>query len=294
MKRTSVYVVVLLSFSLLPQLAKAQLEYSSIFGIQKATLTPGNLYFNIAGDMMNYLKIYDDSKHSYVTKPSSMVFNDVSLKSFFGYGLTQRLSLFTEIPLQSVHVYSLNPALIGKGFGDIKLGGTINLLNDQKGSDVDAVVSTTLPVAANTPPAKGEYPLGINALQLTLSVDGYTPLGAYGLQYSAYYNSVGNDGALNYGDWTGIYLLLNKDSETPFGTFSFVAGLNAAYKIDDQLSGKSVNGTNDNYLSVLASVRYFYDQNLDFTIGIPYTVYQKNTWFTKYSVLLGVDFQISR
>jgi hypothetical protein len=292
LKRTLPYWLVLLSFPLVPQRATAQLEYGSIFGVQKSTLTRGNLYFSITADMVNDLKIYDESMHSYITKPSRMVFNDVGLSSFMGYGLTDRASLFVEIPIRSVRQYSLSPTLVGEGLADVKVGGTLRIFDDEKKSGLDAVLSTTLPVGANTPPGEGEYPLGINALQMTLSLDGYSVVGTYGFQYSAYYNFVGNDGGLNYGDWTGLYLLLNKDSETPLGTFSFVAGLNAAYKIDDQMSGKPVSGSYDYYFNVLASVSYYCSQNLDFTVGIPYTVYQKNTWFTNYSVMLGVDFQI--
>jgi hypothetical protein len=281
-------------FPPLPQLANAQLGYRSIFGIQKSVLTPENLYFSITGDMVNYLKIYDQTTKSYVVKPSTMVFNDVSLNSFVAYGLTSQLSLFTEIPLRSVHQYSLNPTLTGKGFGDIKVGGTWNFLNEQKGNSLDAALSTTLPVAANTPPEKGEYPLGINAIQFTLSVDGYNPIGTYGLLYSAYYNLVGDDGSFNYGDWTGAYLLLDKYTETQFGNFTFDAGLNAAYKFDDRVSGNPVNNSYDYYLNVLAGITYYYSHSLDFRVGVPYTIYQKSVWFTGYSVLLGVEYQLGK
>jgi hypothetical protein len=281
-------------FPPLPQLANAQLGYRSIFGIQKSVLIPENLYFSITGDMVNYLKIYDQTTKSYVVKPSTMVFNDVSLNSFVAYGLTSQLSLFTEIPLRSVHQYSLNPTLTGKGFGDIKVGGTWNFLNEQKGNSLDAALSTTLPVAANTPPEKGEYPLGINAIQFTLSVDGYNPIGTYGLLYSAYYNLVGDDGSFNYGDWTGAYLLLDKYTETQFGNFTFDAGLNAAYKFDDRVSGNPVNNSYDYYLNVLAGITYYYSHSLDFRVGVPYTIYQKSVWFTGYSVLLGVEYQLGK
>ncbi len=292
MRRKLSYLLVLLMFPLLPQLANAQLGYRSIFGVQKSTLDPGNLYFDFTGDMVNHLKIYDQTKNTYVVKPSTTVFNDVALNSFIAYGLTRNLSLFTQIPLRSVHLYSLTPTLTGKGFGDIKVGGTWNFLNDQKGSNLDASLSTTLPVAANTPPGKGEYALGINAIQFTLSLDGYNPVGTYGLLYSAYYNLVGNDGSFNYGDWTGAYLLVDKYSETQFGDFSFDTGLNAAYKFDDRVSGNPISSSYDYYLNVLAGITYYYSQSLDFRVGAPYTIYQKSAWFTGYSVLLGVEYQL--
>ncbi len=291
MRRKLSYLLVLLMFPLLPQLANAQLGYRSIFGIQKSVLDPGNLYFDFAGDMVSHLKIYDQTKNTYVVKPSTMVYNDVALNSFVAYGLSQNLTMFGEIPLRSVHVYSLNPTLTGKGFGDLQLGGTLNFLDTRGPSSLDATLSTTLPIAADTPPGKGQYALGVNAIQFTASVDGYNPVGTYGLLYSAYYNYVGNDGSLNYGDWTGAYLLLDKYSATPFGNFTFDAGLNAAYKFDDRISGSPVNNSYDYYLNVLAGITYYYSHRLDFRIGVPYTIYQKSAWFTGYSVLLGVEYQ---
>jgi hypothetical protein len=283
--------LLLLMFPLLPQLANAQLGYRSIFGVQKSVLDPGNLYFDFTGDMVNHLKIYDQTKNTYVVKPSTMVYNDVALNSFVAYGLTRNLTVFGEIPLRSVHVYSLNPTLTGKGFGDLQLGGTYNFISDARG-DLDASLSTTLPIAADTPPGKGEYALGVNAIQFTGTVDGYNPIGTYGLLYSAYYNFVGNDGSLNYGDWIGAYLLLDKYDETQFGNFKFDVGLNAAYKFDDRISGNPLNNSYDYYLNVLAGITYYYSHGLDFRVGVPYTIYQKSAWFTGYSVMLGVEYQL--
>ena len=294
MRRRLSYLLVLLMFPLLPQLAQAQLGYRSVFGIQKGVLDPGNLYFDFTGDMVNHLKLYDQTKDTYVVKPSTTVFNDVALNSFVGYGLTQNLTVFGEIPLRSVHVYSLNPTLTGKGFGDLQLGGTLNFIKDARGTDLDATLSTTLPIAADTPPGKGQYALGVNAIQFTGSVDGYNPIGTYGLLYSAYYNLVGNDGSLNYGDWTGAYLLVDKYTATPFGNFTFDAGVNAAYKFDDRVSGNPVVNSYDYYLNVLAGITYYYSQGLDFRVGVPYTIYQKSAWFTGYSVLLGVEYQLGK
>ncbi len=294
MRRRLSYLLVLLVFPFLPRLAQAQLGYRSVFGVQKGVLDPGNLYFDFTGDMANHLKLYDQAKNTYVIKPSTTVFNDVALNSFVGYGLTRDLTVFGEIPLRSVHVYSLNPTLTGKGFGDLQLGGTLNFIKDARGTDLDATLSTTLPIAADTPPGKYQYALGVNAIQFTGSADGYSPIGTYGLLYSAYYNLVGNDGSLNYGDWTGAYLLVEKYTSTPFGSFTFDAGLNGAYKFDDRVSGNPVANSYDYYLNVLADITYYYSHGLDFRVGVPYTIYQKSAWFTGYSVLLGVEYQLGK
>ena len=294
MRRRLSYLLVLLVFPFLPRLAQAQLGYRSVFGVQKGVLDPGNLYFDFTGDMANHLKLYDQAKNTYVIKPSTTVFNDVALNSFVGYGLTRDLTVFGEIPLRSVHVYSLNPTLTGKGFGDLQLGGTLNFIKDARGTDLDATLSTTLPIAADTPPGKYQYALGVNAIQFTGSADGYSPIGTYGLLYSAYYNLVGNDGSLNYGDWTGAYLLVEKYTSTPFGSFTFDAGLNSAYKFDDRVSGNPVANSYDYYLNVLAGITYYYSHGLDFRVGVPYTIYQKSAWFTGYSVLLGVEYQLGK
>ncbi len=294
MRRRLSYLLVLLVFPFLPRLAQAQLGYRSVFGVQKGVLDPGNLYFDFTGDMVNHLKLYDQAKNTYVIKPSTTVFNDVALNSFVGYGLTRDLTVFGEIPLRSVHVYSLNPTLTGKGFGDLQLGGTLNFIKDARGTDLDATLSTTLPIAADTPPGKYQYALGVNAIQFTGSADGYSPIGTYGLLYSAYYNLVGNDGSLNYGDWTGAYLLVEKYTSTPFGSFTFDAGLNSAYKFDDRVSGNPVANSYDYYLNVLAGITYYYSHGLDFRVGVPYTIYQKSAWFTGYSVLLGVEYQLGK
>jgi hypothetical protein len=291
MRRLLSYLLLLLTCPLFLQLANAQLEYRSIFGIQKSVLDPGNLYFDFTGDMVNHLKIYDQTKKTYVVKPSTTVYNDVALTSFVGYGLTRNLTLFGWIPLRSVHLYSLDPTLTGKGFGDLQLGGTLNFIHNEKSVEMDATLSTTLPIASDTPPSKGQYPLGINAIQFTASVDGYNPVGKYGLCYSVYYNLVGNDGSFNYGDWTGAYLMLDKYDETQFGNFKFDVGLNAAYKFDDRISGNPVNNSYDYYLNVLAGITYYYSQSLGFRVGVPYTIYQKSAWFTSYSVLIGVQYQ---
>jgi hypothetical protein len=234
MRRLLSYLILLLTCPLFLQLANAQLEYRSIFGIQKSVLDPGNPYFDFTGDMVNHLKIYDQTKKTYVVKPSTTVYNDVALTSFVGYGLTRNLTLFGWIPLRSVHLYSLDPTLTGKGFGDLQLGGTLNFIHNEKSVEMDATLSTTLPIASDTPPSKGQYPLGINAIQFTASVDGYNPVGKYGLCYSVYYNLVGNDGSFNYGDWTGAYLMFDKYDETQGAPLDSTAGINAAYKFRRQ------------------------------------------------------------
>lgn len=278
-----------------PSLAEAQLGHNSLF-IKTTDVSPQNLYFDVTANMANYLKIYNQTTQSFMVTPSTTVYNDVSLNTFVAYGLTQRVSLFTEIPLRSVHEYSLNPTLTGKGFGDIEVGAAASLLPRTPVSDndpgLDVYLSTTIPVGANDTPEKGEYPLGLNAYQFTFAADGYNPIGNYGLVYSAYYNMVGGNGSLNYGDWTGFYLLVNKYSATQFGNFLFEAGVNTAYKFDDRISGSPVNGSYDYYVNLLAGITYYYSNTFDFRVGVPYTFYQKGSWFTNYSVLLGVEYQI--
>ena len=284
--------VALLAVALFPLRANAQLSYRPLFGTGAQAVASGNLYLSVTGEVISHPEMYDPATERYDHTPATTVFNDVGLRAFAAYGLTPRLSLFGEVPLRSVHLYSLTQTRIGKGVPDITLGGTWDVIGRGARTSLDATLSATLPIAADTAPRQNQYPLALNAPTYALGVTATTRHGAYALSYSASYTLAGSDGALDYGDWADLAVLVNRDTPTPFGHFSFAAGLHAAYKAGDRRAGASVPASWDDSVTVLAGVTYRYNRHLDFKVGVPYTIYQKDAWFGTYSVLLGVEYDV--
>ena len=293
MKRLFRYLALLLALPFAsPAPASAQVDYRSVFGVHTSVVPSGHVYFGVSAETATHLKIYDQQQGRYVSQPASMVFNNVGLNTFVAYGLTDRITLFTQVPLRSVHLYSLTGTTIGKGFGDPRLGGTFSLLPRGKPSSLAVSLSATIPLAANTPPGEGRYPLGLDATALNGSVDGRAPVGAYSVLYSAYYRLVTDDRSADCGDGTGFYLVLDRYAATNVGNFSWDLGVHGDYTIHDRIPGSPINASYDDSFGVLAGLTYYYSSTLDFNVAVPYTVYQKHSWFTTYSVLIGVEYEI--
>lgn len=293
MKRLLRYLALLLALPVSsPAPASAQVAYRSVFGVHPSVVPPGHVYLGMSAETSTHLKVYDPQQGRYVSRPSSMVFNDVGLTTVLAYGLTDRITLFGRIPLRSVHLYTLSGATTGKGFGDPTLGGTLSLLGPGGPSSLAVSLSASLPLAANTPPGDGRYPLGVDAAALNGSVTGRAPAGAYSVLYSAYYRFVTDDRSTDCGDGTGFYLVLDRYAETGFGSFSWDLGVHGDYTIHDRLPGSPIDASHDDSIGILAGLTYYYSPALDFNVGIPYTVYQKHGWFTTYSVSIGVEYEI--
>lgn len=293
MKRLLRYLVLLLALPVWsPARASAQVEYRSVFGVHPSVVAPGHVYLGMSAETATHLKIYDQQQGRYVSQPASMVFNDVGLNTLLAYGLTDRLTVFAQVPLRSVHLYSLTGTTIGKGFGDPRLGGTFSLLARGRPSSLAVSLSATIPLGANTPPGQGRYPLGLDATALNGSMDGRAPVGPYSVLYSAYYRFVTGDRSADCGDGTGFYLVLDRYAETDFGNFSWDLGVHGDYTIHDRIPGSPIDASYDDSFRILAGLTYYYSPTLAFNVGIPYTVYQKHAWFTTYSVSIGVDYEI--
>lgn len=293
MKRMFRYLAFLLALPFAsPAPASAQVEYRSVFGVHTSVVPSRHVYLGVSAETATHLKVYDQQQGRYVSQPPSMVLNDVGLSTFLAYGLTDRMTLFAQVPLRSVHLYSLNETTSGKGFGDPRLGGTISLLPRGKPSSLAVSLSATLPLGANTPPGEGRYPLGLGATALNGSVDGRAPVGAYSVLYSAYYRFVTNDRSADCGDGTGFYLVLDRYAETDFGNFSWDLGVHGDYTIHDRIPGSPIDASYDDSFGILAGLTYYYSHTLAFNVAVPYTVYQKHAWFTKYSVSIGVEYEI--
>lgn len=274
---------------------QAQNIERSIFDIQPFTVKSGNVYLEETVDLPTVLKTYNPLKNTFVDKPEVMVYNEFNLISFWEYGLTDDVNLFTKIPIRSIHQYIPDNSTSGKGFGDISLGAIWNFYQDRESnSSFTGKLWTDLPVAANTPAVNAEYPLGIDAFQVTAAVDGSIPWGNYQLIFSTYYNFVRNDGqSVNFGDILGTSIVLGKIANTQFGSFELETGVNFAYKLEDSKSGNSIKNTNDYYAQLLMGISYIYSNSLNFRLGVPYTVYRKDAWFTGYSVIMGIDYNFN-
>ncbi len=286
------YPLAVLALALVPLRANAQLGYRPLFGTGAQAVARGRLYLSVTGEAIAHPEMYDPATARYIHTPATTVFNDVGLRAFATYGVTRRLSLFTEVPLRSVHLYSLAQTRIGKGVPDITMGGTWRVLGGTARTSLDATLAATLPVAADTAPRQNQYPLALDAPAYALGLTATTRLGAYALSYSGSYTLAGSDGALDYGDWADLAVLVDRDTPTPFGHFSFAAGLHAAYKAGNRRAGASVPASWDDSVTVLAGATYHYNRNLDFKLGVPYTIYQKDAWFGTYAVLLGVEYDV--
>jgi hypothetical protein len=206
--------------------------------------------------------------------------------------LTDRINLFTLLPVASVHHYSPAGTIVGKGIGDIELGSTYSLLNSKNPENsLTSGVSIGFPTGKYKNIDPNDYPLGLGSFKFKGDVTGLHRFNNLDMIYSAYYEyRTNNSEGLHVGDEAGAYLTFQKQIDTDYGNFGFEGGVYGFWNLKDIKNGTYVPHSDDYAVNLFIGVWYNYLKDFYLRVGVPYTIYQNQNWLTKYKVLIQLDY----
>lgn len=262
--------------------------FYSVANLRPVNINKGNYLFSLQNEFVKYYKVYNSQTGSIEKKSDKVVINDVAFNLQTIYGINNKINLIAFIPIIDDHHYS--PMLFSKGIGlgDIQIGINYNLINKPEKSFAlrfDAGFST----GKSTNLSPEEIALGTGAFSAKLSGTGLYTLNKFDFVYSAYYQLFSkNFSGIDVPDEAGIYAFLYKDYKTEYGKFGLESGINSFIKIP---SANFVSGLT---LKLFIGARYAYNDKLNISFAIPYTILQQNAFLTKYNTILQFDYLLNK
>jgi len=256
--------------------------FISVLNLRPVTLSKQRILFSVQAEYPKYYKYLNPKSGRTERVSESTVLNEAYYFGHIVYGFTNRINLFAILPIASIHHYSPSATIVGKGFGDIALGGNYSLL-ESKNFENSLTSSITLgfPTGKYKNMNSNDYPLGLGAFKFKGDVTGLHRFNNLDMMYSVYYEyRTNNSEGLYVGDEAGASLTFQKQINTSYGNFGLEGGAYGTYL-----------PYTDNYaVNLIVSAWYNYLKDFDIRVGIPYSIYQNKSWLTKYEVLIQLDY----
>jgi hypothetical protein len=266
--------------------------FLSVSNLRPITLNKQRILFSLQADYPRFYKYLNFKSGKTERVSESTVLNEAYYFGHIVYGFTNRINLFVILPLASVHHYSPAGTIIGKGLGDIEIGGVYSLLDPKnRENSLTSSLSLGFPTGKYKNMDINDYPLGLGAFRFKGEITGLHRFRNLDMIYSIYYeyrthNSVG----LEVGDETGAYLTLQKQLNTSYGNFGLEGGAFGSWNFKDKKNDTSIAHTDDYTANLFIGAWYNYLKDFYIRFGVPYTIYQNKSWLTKYEVLIQLDY----
>jgi len=266
--------------------------FISVLNLRPVTLNKQRILFSLQAEYPRYYK-YLNLKSGITERVSeSTVLNEAYYFGHVVYGFTDRINLFAILPLASIHHYSPVRTIIGKGLGDIELGGNYSLLDPKnRENNLTSGLAIGLPSGKYKNIGLNDYPLGLGAFKFKGDVTGLHRFNNMDMIYSIYYEyRTHNSKGLEVGDEAGAYLTLQKQLNTNFGNFGLEGGAYGSWNLKDKKNGSYIPYSDKYAANLFVGAWYNYLKDFYIRFGLPYTIYQNKTWLTKYEVLIQLDY----
>jgi len=266
--------------------------FLSISNLRPITLNKQRVLFSLQAEYPKFYKYLNSKSGKTEPVSESTVLNEAYYFGHVIYGLTNQINLFAILPMASVHHYSPAGTFIGKGLGDIEIGGTYSLLKPKnRENSLTSSLTLGFPTGKNKNLGLNDEPLGLGAYRFKGDVTGLHRFKKLDIIYSIYYeyrtpNSVG----IEVGDETGAYLTLQKQLNTSYGNFGLEGGAFGSWNFKDKKNGTSIAHTDDYIANLFIGAWYNYLKDFYIRFGVPYTIYQNKSWLIKYEVLIQLDY----
>ncbi len=263
----------------------------SVFGLQPNTIGSHKTYISFQGSFPQYMKMKDMTNGKMVDLPDNTILNEAAWQVFAEYGVADNFNTYLSVPFLFIHHYSLNLNQSAKGFGDLEWGGFYRIWKSQSTSSaLSAKIAVIFPTGENKNLKPTEYPLGTGAWQIQPELNGIFLIDSYDIVYSVFYRYRGTDNNnTELGDAAGVYALLQKSYQSTFGDFQSETGFAVSKQFKNEMSGRKIVYSDDFRIQFLLGFSYKYSKEIFFRIGIPYTIYQNDGWFSSYAVQLQFD-----
>ena len=267
--------------------------FNSILNIRPETLGKHAILFSFQAKFPEYYKYFNPKSGNTEQVPKALVINEAYYNGQAIYGLTDRVDLYAMLPVASVHHYSLSGTIAGKGFGDIVLGGNYSLLNSPQNSFTTGL-SLGFPTGKYKNTGLNDYPLGLGSFRFKGDITGLHRFNNLDMVYSTYYEyRTDNADGLNVGDEVGAYLTFQKQFNTRYGNFGIEGGAYGLWNFKDKRNDAYIPWSDNYEGNVMIGGWYKYLENFYLRVGVPYTIYQNQSWSTKYTVLIQLDYYFS-
>ncbi len=262
----------------------------SIFNnVRPLMLKKGQVLINFRSSFLNYYKIYSQQTGKPEKIPSVVVWNESYFNGYVTYGLSDKWNLFLELPFANIHHYSPMGRVSGVCFGDIKAGVDYQLMK-KAGDALAARVTLGFPTGTYKNLDAGQYPTGLGSFTFKAQLSGMHQFKKVQMLYSGYYDYRTNRQGISTGDETGLWLIFRKPFKTGFGLFGIEGGTTAYWNFADKKDGAVLPNTADYSVDLYVGGWFQYMKKFNIRFAVPYSIYQNNSWLTRYTVMIQFDY----
>jgi hypothetical protein len=265
----------------------------SALNLRPEVLVKNDLLIRLNLDFPEYKKILNTSTGNMEDLSDNVVLNEMLVNVYIDYGISPKLTLYTQVPVSDIHHYSPMGAVTGKGFADIGLGAGYMLLGgNSRNNTLTGEGTVFIPTGESSNSNPSSYPLGMGIVRLKGALTGMYRSGNSALIYSGYYEfRPMNSEDRNIGDEFGVTLIRQNYFKTRYGNFGIEYGGYSFFKTEDKNNGIKVSHSGDYEADAYAGGWFEYRKNLFIRLGLPYTIYQNGSPFTKSNVLFQLDYR---
>jgi hypothetical protein len=266
---------------------------TSSLNLSSGVLMKSEMLVRMNFDFTEYKRTLNTLTGNMEKLPDNEVLNEMLISTYIDYGISRKLTLYTQLPVSDIHHYSPKGVDAYKGLADIGLGGDYLLMNNNSGSNTLTGEATVfIPTGNSSSSTTDNYLPGIRTVRLKGSLTGMKKSGNSVIIYSGYYEfRPVNSSDLNAGDELGITVIRQDDHKTKFGNFGIEYGGFSLFKTEDKNNGIKIPHTADYEIAAFAGGWFKYRNNLILRFGLPYTIYQNGSPLTKYDVLFQLDYR---
>jgi hypothetical protein len=264
----------------------------SILNLHPVNLNKRKVLFSLQADYPEYYKYLNQKNGKTERVSDNIALNEAFYFGHISYGLTDHINLFVTLPVTSIHHYSPSATIIGKGFGDFKIGARHDLFNQNNFvNSLTSGATITFPTGRYKNISSNDYPIGRGAFEFKGDITGLHRFSNLNMIYSVYYEiRTKTSEGLNVGDETGVYLTFQKQIQTKYGNFGIEGGAYGHYNFKDKKDDTFIPYTNDYAVNLYFGAWYTYLKDFTLRFGIPYTLYQNKSWLTKYEVIIQLAY----
>jgi hypothetical protein len=265
----------------------------SALNLKPEALAKKDLLIRLNFDLPHYFRTLSPATGKMEKTSKMVVLNEMYVNTYLDYGLSDKLTLFTQLPLWDVNHSSPMGIVKGKGLSDIGIGADYGLIKkDSSKNALTAEGTVLLPSGKSNHLTPQDYPLGMGVVRFRAALTGMHRYDKSSLVGSVYYEfRPENSSKKDVGDEVGITCIKQNYFNTRFGNFGIEYGALSYLKSKNKQAGVSVNHSDDFAIDAYGGAWFEYQKNLFLRFGIPYTIYQNRSFLTKYNVLVQLDYR---
>ena len=103
----------------------------SALNLRPGALVKNDLLFRLNLIFPEYFRTLNTTTGQMDKLNDNTVMNEMLVNAYFDYGISNRLTIFTQLPVSDIHHYSPMGVVTGKGFADIGTGAAYLLLHNK-------------------------------------------------------------------------------------------------------------------------------------------------------------------